>query len=270
VVRFAEIQVVQEPLACVEFLHGLVRSLLHAEESSIPVSFAGPAPVSLWTYDQAVEWAKEKYREGYLNVQFDELEEDESVIEAEEDLVRELNANDGSDPEVRLRNSGIGRLTPEQEDLRDRLSELCDIFAHIQFDYLGETRYVEPTHLHQKRARHLLLGVDLVESKEVNYDLRHIQEPKPDEQVIWTTGSPGDLVQLNLDIDEAVQCRMPVRLKYRDKTGQVTIRTITEVEYNFKYGDDHVSGYCSLRKERRTFKLDRMVQYEVLNLGHFR
>ncbi|QYW01734.1 hypothetical protein CPT_Ptah_019 [Stenotrophomonas phage Ptah] len=54
---------------------------------------------------------------------------------------------------------------------------------------------------------------------------------------------------------------MAFAFKYSDRDGAVTERT---VEVN-RFSAEHIIGYCYLRRCRRTFRIDRIVNDEVID-----
>lgn len=76
--------------------------------------------------------------------------------------------------------------------------------------------------------------------------------------------SPRELINLDdkhlLLLQQAIQQRKVVAMRYRNYTNQATERDIEP--YALSYADDawYVSGYCRLRREVRTFRLSRIEQ----------
>ncbi|AYA37833.1 hypothetical protein D3Y59_12735 [Hymenobacter oligotrophus] len=68
VVRFAEIQVHQQPEACCAYVAQLIKRL--APDYAVPAALQGLAlqPVTCWDNVQAQKWAKQRYRESYLGI----------------------------------------------------------------------------------------------------------------------------------------------------------------------------------------------------------
>lgn len=54
---------------------------------------------------------------------------------------------------------------------------------------------------------------------------------------------------------------MAFAFKYRDRNGDVTDRVL---EVN-RYSAEHLVGYCALRRCQRTFRIDRIVNSEVID-----
>lgn len=71
---------------------------------------------------------------------------------------------------------------------------------------------------------------------------------------------------LSTDLLNAAMCRNPVHIEYADKIGTITERAILPThQYETEEGHTCVVAYCFLREAKRTFRLDRILQYEVLS-----
>ena len=69
-------------------------------------------------------------------------------------------------------------------------------------------------------------------------------------------------------VAEAVKNNNSLTIKYRKFDGTVSSRKISNVSYNNVYQEDgffndHIKGFCNLRLEERTFKIDRIVKAEI-------
>jgi hypothetical protein len=70
VVRFAEIQVHQDPQACCRFIADVIKSI--DPRYMVPSQLTGSArvpPVKQWTKSEAEAWSRERYRERYLGIE---------------------------------------------------------------------------------------------------------------------------------------------------------------------------------------------------------
>lgn len=65
---------------------------------------------------------------------------------------------------------------------------------------------------------------------------------------------------LPYELEDALSQRGPVEMEYVDARESRTLRIVTPIEVRKFRGDLVLLAYCDLRKERRTFKLDRIVR----------
>lgn len=61
-----------------------------------------------------------------------------------------------------------------------------------------------------------------------------------------------------------------VLIKYRKFEGDVSERTLSNIQFNNSFEEDgfhndHIKAYCHLREEERTFKIDRIISITILN-----
>ena len=64
-------------------------------------------------------------------------------------------------------------------------------------------------------------------------------------------------------IDKAIETQKDIEFYYTKYSGKRTKRRVSSINYCNEYGEygyhkDHISGYCHLRKEKRTFRISRM------------
>lgn len=72
--------------------------------------------------------------------------------------------------------------------------------------------------------------------------------------------------QLEKIIGEAKNGNNYIRIKYGDRNGNVTLRTIRNFSIHNTVKETYLIGYCMLRKAERNFHFDRIQFLEVLNL----
>ena len=70
---------------------------------------------------------------------------------------------------------------------------------------------------------------------------------------------------LPLELEEALEQRVPVMMEYLDANQRRTQRVIEPLEVRRRSGELMLIAHCQLRNDRRTFKLDRIVQLMRLN-----
>jgi DNA polymerase III epsilon subunit family exonuclease len=70
---------------------------------------------------------------------------------------------------------------------------------------------------------------------------------------------------LPLELEEALDQRVPVMMEYLDANDQRTHRVIQPLSIRKRNGELDLVAFCQLRNDRRTFKLERIVQLTRLN-----
>jgi hypothetical protein len=69
-------------------------------------------------------------------------------------------------------------------------------------------------------------------------------------------------------IEKAISEKLDIDFIYTKYSGQTSWRRLSEISYcnefgEFGYMNDHITGYCHLRRERRTFKISRMSEIRI-------
>ena len=65
-------------------------------------------------------------------------------------------------------------------------------------------------------------------------------------------------------LDEAFTSKKPIKIKYISAFGTETIREITPIQVAWHNDYTYLVGFCKLRKEQRTFRLDRILAMSPL------
>ena len=66
-------------------------------------------------------------------------------------------------------------------------------------------------------------------------------------------------------INEAIQKKRDITIKYKKYDGSVSTRVLSNVEYSDEYGDSYIKAYCHLRHENRTFKINRIIEVDGIS-----
>lgn len=82
---------------------------------------------------------------------------------------------------------------------------------------------------------------------------------------LWNKGSKSNLEV----IKQAVAENKDILIKYRKFNGEVSRRRLSNIAYNNSFEEegfhnDHIKGYCHMRREERTFKIDRIISIEIV------
>ncbi len=272
VIRFAEIQVVQHPQACIRHVAKVVDSLLG---TTYGAGMTGPdlQPIPRWTYDQASYWAATNHREGYLGVEFVLRDEPPGAIEADLDIVLLPRTNLQAITTVGYRDTGVAALSPAELQIKGALEQLLVQGAHARFNYEGDRCLMKPLRLAQERARHFVVGHDLVWREERQYELRRISGLQAERQPYYRKGSRPGAGDLHEAVSLAIDNQLYLQLTYVNFQGERHDRTISRIEYNndfmpMGYYEQHIKGYDTFRREDRTFRIDRIQEYAILNLSY--
>lgn len=71
-------------------------------------------------------------------------------------------------------------------------------------------------------------------------------------------------------LTDAAQAQQQVHFRYQSQQGDVTERTLDPYGLVYRWGRWYVCGHCHLRKNLRTFRIDRLSRAELLNTAFTR
>lgn len=68
-------------------------------------------------------------------------------------------------------------------------------------------------------------------------------------------------------IKNAVDQNLNLEIEYEKDSGERSVRQLSDVQYSDEYGSGytHISAFCHVRKEDRTFKIDRIRNAVIIN-----
>jgi predicted DNA-binding transcriptional regulator YafY len=70
-------------------------------------------------------------------------------------------------------------------------------------------------------------------------------------------------------IEQAIANNEKIAIKYKKFDGTISSRKLSNIGFNNTFEadgfhNDHIKGFCSLRNEDRTFKIDRIISVELI------
>lgn len=71
-------------------------------------------------------------------------------------------------------------------------------------------------------------------------------------------------------IVKAIKEEKTIKISYRKFNGEISKRNLSNLDFNnsFKeegFNNDHIRGFCHLRKADRTFKIDRILSVKIID-----
>ncbi|MGA7733248.1 MAG: exonuclease domain-containing protein [Chloroflexia bacterium] len=67
-------------------------------------------------------------------------------------------------------------------------------------------------------------------------------------------------------VEQAMRTRATVKIRYAGSDGRVTVRVVQPLRVTLSEQATYLIGYCQLRKEERSFRLDRIVELRIEGL----
>jgi hypothetical protein len=279
VIRFAEIQVHQQPLACCRFIADVVASInpkfsVPSELLQTPVV----TTVAQWTKEQAQEWSKLKYRESYLGInrfgETDTVQRATPVVETEEGKQEEAQVQDEPLVATVVKRNRL----PTNEEL---VATAIQSGQYLSFSYVGQPTVVKP----QKwdAATKTFTAHCYVKNADKAFKLINVSNLliKPN-YYVDKLGAPAITVdKVRALIQVAIRNKKYIRMTYTTSSfngvgGSTSLRTISDVQrsvdilsaeqiraYNLNE-QVHISAYCHYRSDQRTFHYARMSEVAIL------
>lgn len=69
------------------------------------------------------------------------------------------------------------------------------------------------------------------------------------------------------EVRRAMRNGCDIEIKYEKYGGEISRRRVSNIEESDEFGNGYISGYCHLRNEDRTFKIERILAVRVLPSG---
>jgi len=289
VIRFAEIQVHQEPLKCCLFVADVIKSI-HSE-FKIPSTLQKVDKVTSikqWTKEEAEQWSRERYREKYLNLPkgFGYVPETEKQEEVQETDLGELIENQVEDEPFFIPPKADPKVSSNPK--RDLIENAIESRKYLTFIYNGKPTIIKPIRIFEKER---LLGFCYIKNSEREFDLYQMNSLREKLQLYTTelTDKTIEVEKVKELIITAIKYNKYLRIRYTRGawtdmiTGEVkeaeqSLRTISGIglakdvleeeqvsQYNLN-NEEHLNAFCNRDDVRKTFRFDRINEVAVLNI----
>lgn len=291
VIRFAEIQVHQQPNSCCKFISDVLKSmhteyLFPASLQSVPKINS----VKQWTNEEAQQWSFEKYRERYLGIErFGITTNEKSLIGMEETALGETIEKQVKDDQLKGNISKELALNPFH-----KISKAITLNKYVSFSINNKKTILKPTVINESE----LSGFCYVQNKVNIYPLGNIKniEIKDNYYTVRVAGPQIGIDKVSNIVNTAIQYQKHIRMKYTraswqsmlvdTDTGELILdrieaeestRTISDVQLAinalseehieaYRLNSNYLTAFCNKREEQRTFRFDRIGEIEILDI----
>ena len=293
VIRFAEIQVHQNPASCCRFIADVIKSINPKfEVPSVLAKADRIETVRQWTQEEAQTWSKAKYRETYLGIQqFGntssnqslEISETELGEKIEEKIIDEKPFVPSSKPTIQTKNPKLVII-----------DSVITKGGYLTFAYQGSTTVVKPIKVIDSDL-HAFCYVKNIEKDFNIYEMSDLNA-KESYYTLRVAGPTIGIDKISNAVNTAINYQKHIRMKYTraswnqmrvdPSTGELIMnrteaeestRTINNVQLSinalaedqinaYNLNSNHITAYCNKREEQRTFRFDRIGQIEILDL----
>jgi len=280
VVRFAEIQIHQNPMGCCRFVSDVIKSIY--PQFAIPPNLTTikcVEPIQQWTKEIALYWSKQKYREQYLGIeQFGYISETigtKITIIQDEDVEKEV-----IDDKFII----ISEKAPKSLPIQNNISIAIQTGKYISFKYEQEKTIVKPS----ANNGHIMTGYCYVKNNIREFEISKMENIHLKDNYC-TLSLSFDKLGIN-NVANVMNIIIPnhkyVRMEYtrrewnsilvdsytgkliNNKTeAETCIRTISNIQLDTEgWGENYIHAYCHKREDERTFYFARISLLEILNL----
>ncbi len=280
VVRFAEIQIHQNPDGCCRFIADVIKSIY--PQFNIPLGLMVAKriePVLQWTKELALNWSAQNYREQYLGIEqfgyMPIIQETDFVLIQDEEIEKEV----VDDKSISLsEKNGISTFPQNIIDIAIRTNK------YIVFQYEKDKTIVKPT----KCKENVIAGYCYVKNMIRSFDISKMEDIHLKNEYYTLRLSASELgIQtvanmMNIIIPDHKYVRMeytkPARsfvdmdtetneLIQKQTKAETSIRTISDIQLDTEgWDENYIRAYCHKREEERTFYFGRISLLEILDL----
>ncbi len=292
IIRFAEIQVHQQPESCCLFIFDVINSINPTYE--IPETLTNThkiEPIRQWTKEEAEIWSINKYRENYLgilgfgivnnSITYLDINETELGKKIEEKVI---------DDKIII----VPKVTKKANPIIEQINSSIELNKYLSFKYIDNKTIVNPI----KVTETTLTAFCYVKNCERFFEIKNISDLKQKDKY-YTLRVAGPLLGLDkitTIVNTAINYHRHIRMKYTRRTwnnmlvdvetgellidrieAKESIRTINDVQLaitaltkeqieNYRLNKNYITAYCNKREEQRTFKFDRIGEIEILDI----
>lgn len=229
-----------------------------------PIKLCEHMETNRWTYHEAISMAEIGEREKYL-----EINEDKEQFNEERDEIKESDLKPDED------------ILPDEVELNieNELSTQIEIARSFGYDYLRLTKkngYQTIINTKSVEIKDDILLCDNVISGTIKKDKIDNQTSFKTENISMIEGISNlfsdtirdmDLSNIKTVIFNAFVEGIPIFMKYNSRADHIVKeRFVSSFGFYFEHGMCYIRGFCSYRKEWRTFALDnRITELRIVN-----
>ena len=276
VIRFAEIQIHQNPEGCCLFIAEVIKSIY--PQFNIPQKLTAAKriePIQQWTKELALTWSKEKYREQYLGIdKFGCLPETPSTITIIQDKEAENEVIDDT----------LTVIEKEMPTPRSIVEKAIQSNKYVAFQYEDKKTIVKPS----KCDNRIIEGFCYVKNTVREFEVSKIRDIQLKNNYCTISLSADKLGIKNVAniMNIIIPNHKYVRMEYTKPArsfvildpetkqfkpvrteAETSIRTISDIQLDTEgWGEDYIRAYCHKREDGRTFYFARISLLEVLDL----
>ncbi|MGL2963861.1 hypothetical protein ACSVH2_08605 [Flavobacterium sp. RSB2_4_14] len=292
IIRFAEIQVHQQPDSCCLFISDVIKSINSRYKiSEALTNIKKIQKVRQWTKEEAKIWSINKYREKYLGIS-------SFGLTAEGMTLTDINETELGDKIEEKVQDDVTFIAPKDSKITnpklEQINSSIKLNKFLSFKYKENKTIVKPL----TATETTLTAFCYIKNSERSFDIYNISDlHQKDKYFILKVAGPSiGLDQITTVVNTAINYHRHIRMKYTRRTwnnmlvdietgellidrveAEESIRTINDVQLsinalaqehieNYRLDNNYLTAYCNKREEQRTFKFDRISEIEILDI----
>jgi hypothetical protein len=292
IIRFAEIQVHQQPDSCCLFISDVIKSINSRYKISEDLTnIKKIQPIRQWTKEEAEVWSINKYREKYLGIS-------SFGLTAEGTTLTDINETELGDKIEEKVKDDVAFITPKVSKTpnpkMEQINSSIKLNKFLSFKYKDSKTIVKPI----KATENTLTAFCYIKNYERSFDIYNISDLHQKDKyfTLRVAGPSIGLDQITTVVNTAINYHRLIRMKYTRRTwnnmlvdietgellidrveAEESIRTINDVQLsintlaqehieNYRLDNNYITAYCNKREEQRTFKFDRISEIEILDI----
>lgn len=292
VIRFAEIQVHQEPNSCCRFIADVLKSI--NPKYVVPANLSNVErlnPIRQWTKEEAENWSLERHREKYLGIDnFGQTLTSDDLNNIEETEIGKKIEDIVEDDKF----MPIETKSSITNTKHEKIYSAINSGKYLSFNYGNEQTVVKPIKVSDDK----LVAFCYVKNRERDFTLYNINNLslKDSYYTLRVAGPIIGLDQITQAVNTAIVYHKLIRMKYTRsswtnmivdrETGELlidrieakeSVRTINDLQLAinalaqehieaYNLNSNYITAYCNKREEQRTFRFDRIGEIEILNI----
>lgn len=169
-------------------------------------------------------------------------------------------------------------IPPINEELFSKIEKLIKSPTSIKLKIGDEETIFTPQKIKYTHGFYSVVGYDHLQNRTINVEILNLDNPLEEYKLIQERFPCFNLekhpeTQIETGIKKAIEQKNYIRIKYRDRAGNVTTRTVKPhrthvVSEPSPIDSVYLVAHCLLRNAERYFRIERISSVEIFNLKY--
>jgi uncharacterized protein YodC (DUF2158 family) len=169
-------------------------------------------------------------------------------------------------------------LPPVDEDVLNQIEGLIASKSYLKVKIGSKETVFTPQKIKYTHGFYSIVGYDHLQNRVIEIELGDLKMPFEKYELVQELYPNFKLEehpdsQIETGIKKAISQKKYIRIKYKDRIGNVTTRTVSPYDTHiilepFTNDSIYLIGYCLLRNAERYFKIERILSLEIFSLEY--